>query len=88
MYSAFASALAGMDVQANQSSLLRAGQTKAASSSFPSANAYKFIFLTTAMLSAASIGLALFLRAKAKNVYTKLVLNDYICSQKSSWQLL
>ena len=59
--------LAGMYMQANQSSLLIAGQT-ASSSSFPSANAYNFIFLTAVILSVASIGLALFLRGKAKKM--------------------
>ena len=58
-------ALAGMYMQANQSSVVMAGQTAA---SFPSANAYTSIFLTAVMLSAASIGLAIFLRAKAKKM--------------------
>jgi MFS family permease len=59
--------LAGMYMQANQSSLIVAGQTTAAVS-FPNANAYNSIFLTAAILSLASIGLALFLRAKAKKI--------------------
>jgi hypothetical protein len=58
-------ALAGMYMQANQSPVVIAGQTAA---SFPSANAYTSIFLTAVMLSAASIGLAIFLRAKAKKM--------------------
>ena len=61
-------ALAGMYMQANQSSLLIAGQTASSSSSFPSASAYNFIFLTAVILSVASIGLALFLRGKAKKM--------------------
>ncbi len=62
-------ALAGMYMQANQSSLLIAGQTAlSSSSSFPSATAYNFIFLTAVILSVASIGLALFLRGKAKKM--------------------
>jgi MFS family permease len=61
-------ALAGMYMQANQSSLLIAGQTASSASSFPSANAYNFIFLTAVILSVASIGLALFLRGKAKKM--------------------
>lgn len=58
--------LAGMYMQANQSSLIVAGQATAAS--FPTANAYNSIFLTAAILSLVSIGLALFLRAKAKKM--------------------
>jgi MFS family permease len=58
-------ALAGMYMQANQSPLVIAGQT---ASSFPSANAYNSIFLTAVILSIASIGLALFLRGKAKKM--------------------
>jgi MFS family permease len=58
-------ALAGMYMQANQSPLVIAGQT---ASSFPSANAYNSIFLTAVILSIASIGLALFLRGKAKKI--------------------
>jgi MFS family permease len=57
-------ALAGMYMQANQSTLLIAGQT----ASFPSANAYNSIFLTAAILSLVSIGLALFLRGKVKKM--------------------
>ena len=53
------------DMQANQSPLVIAGQTGA---SFPSANAYNSIFLTAVILSIASIGLALFLRGKAKKM--------------------
>ena len=56
--------LAGMYMQANQSPLLIAGHT----ASFPSANAYNSIFLTAVVLSLASIGLALFLRGKAKKM--------------------
>jgi hypothetical protein len=58
-------ALAGMYMQANQSPVVIAGQ---AASSFPSANAYNSIFLTAVILSLASIGLALFLRGKAKEM--------------------
>ena len=58
-------AFAGMYMQANQSPLVIAGQT---ASSFPSANAYNSIFLTAVILSIASIGLALFLRGKAKKM--------------------
>jgi MFS family permease len=56
--------LAGMYMQANQSPLVIAGQA----ASFPSANAYNSIFLTAVILSLASIGLALFLRGKAKEM--------------------
>ncbi|MDQ3807785.1 MAG: MFS transporter, partial [Thermoproteota archaeon] len=55
-------ALAGMYMQANQSAVVIAGQA----ASFPNANAYNSIFLTAVILSVASIGLALFLRGKAK----------------------
>jgi MFS family permease len=58
-------ALAGMYMQANQSPLVIAGQTV---SSFPSASAYNSIFLTAVILSVASMGLALFLRGKAKKM--------------------
>jgi MFS family permease len=58
-------ALAGMYMQANQSTIVIAGQT---ASSFPTANAYNSIFLTAVILSAASIGLALFLRGKVKKM--------------------
>jgi MFS family permease len=58
-------ALAGMYMQANQSPLVIAGQTV---SSFPSASAYNSIFLTAVILSVASMGLALFLRGKAKTM--------------------
>jgi MFS family permease len=57
-------ALAGMYMQANQSSLVIAGHT----ASFPSTNAYNSIFLTAVVLSLVSIGLALFLRGKAKEM--------------------
>jgi MFS family permease len=57
-------ALAGMYMQANQSPVVIAGQA----ASFPSANAYNSIFLTAVILSLASIGLALFLRGKAKEM--------------------
>jgi MFS family permease len=57
--------LAGMYMQANQSTIVIAGQTAA---SFPTANAYNSIFLTAVILSAASIGLALFLRGKVKKM--------------------
>jgi MFS family permease len=58
-------ALAGMYMQANQSTIVIAGQTAA---SFPTASAYNSIFLTAVILSAASIGLALFLRGKVKKM--------------------
>jgi hypothetical protein len=58
-------ALAGMYMQTNQSPLVIAGQT---ASSFPSASAYNSIFLTAVILSVASMGLALFLRGKAKKI--------------------
>ena len=58
-------ALAGMYMQTNQSPLVIAGQT---ASSFPSASAYNSIFLTAVILSVASMGLALFLREKAKKM--------------------
>ncbi len=58
-------ALAGMYMQTNQSHLLIAGQSPV---SFPSANAYNSIFLSAVILSVASIGLALFLRGKAKKM--------------------
>ncbi|MDQ3883716.1 MAG: MFS transporter, partial [Thermoproteota archaeon] len=57
-------ALAGMYMQANQSPAVIAGQA----ASFPNANAYNSIFLTAVILSVASIGLALFLRGKAKKM--------------------
>jgi MFS family permease len=57
-------ALAGMYMQTNQSSILIAGKV----ASFPSADAYNFIFLTAVTLSLASICLALFLRGKAKKM--------------------
>jgi MFS family permease len=57
-------ALAGMYMQANQSPLVIAGHT----ASFPSANAYNSIFLTAVVLSLVSIGLAVFLRGKAKEM--------------------
>jgi MFS family permease len=60
-------ALAGMYMQANQSPVVIVGQT-AAAASFPSANAYNSIFLTAVLLSVASIGLALFMRARAKKI--------------------
>jgi MFS family permease len=60
-------ALAGMYMQANQSPVVIVGQT-AAAASFPSANAYNSIFLTAVILSVASIGLALFMRARAKKI--------------------
>jgi len=61
-------ALAGMYMQANQSYLIVAGQATAAVASFPNANAYNSIFLTAAILSLVSIGLAVFLRTKAKKM--------------------
>ncbi|MDQ3852901.1 MAG: MFS transporter [Thermoproteota archaeon] len=57
-------ALAGMYMQANQSTMVIAGQIV----SFPTANAYDSIFLTAVILSAASFGLALFLRGKVKKM--------------------
>jgi MFS family permease len=57
-------ALAGMYMQANQSTMVIAGQI----ASFPTANAYDSIFLTAVILSAASFGLALFLRGKVKKM--------------------
>jgi MFS family permease len=57
-------ALAGMYMQANQSTLVIAGQT----ASFPTANAYNFIFLTAVVLSAVLFGLALYLRARVKKM--------------------
>ena len=57
-------ALAGMYMQANQSTLVIAGQTV----SFPTANAYNFIFLTAVVLSAVLFGLALYLRASVKKM--------------------
>jgi hypothetical protein len=59
-------ALAGVYMQANQSPMVIAGQVAAAS--FPNTNAYSYIFLTAAILSVASIGLALLMRAKAKKM--------------------
>ncbi len=57
-------ALAGMYMQANQSPVVIAGHIAL----FPNANAYNSIFLTAVILSLASIGLALFLRGKAKEM--------------------
>lgn len=57
-------ALAGMYMQANQSPVVIAGHI----ASFPNTNAYNSIFLTAVILSLASIGLALFLRGKAKEM--------------------
>jgi MFS family permease len=58
-------ALAGMYMQANQSSIvIITGQA----ASFPTASAYNLIFLTAVVLSAASFGLALFLRAGVKKM--------------------
>jgi hypothetical protein len=51
-------------MQTNQSTIVIAGQA----ASFPTANAYNSIFLTAVILSAASIGLALFLRGKVKKM--------------------
>jgi MFS family permease len=57
-------ALAGMYMQANQSPVVIAGHIAL----FPNTNAYNSIFLTAVILSLASIGLALFLRGKAKEM--------------------
>ena len=57
-------ALAGMYMQANRSPVVIAGQL----ASFPTANAYGYIFLTAAVLSAVSLGLAFFLRARVKKM--------------------